>query len=229
MANDLRNTIVVETQGIEQFLAFTKKAKAELLAIKKIMQDKGFKGGDSDALQMAAAYRREMLKAIEDVGKANKKMLLSAMDSKKTSLGAKGQSPANDAQIKDLEVAIAVVKELTKATNESKKAVDSLEKSVSELNKEQAKSAKVKKEVVQLTQAELVQLEAEKIKKRENTLIAKQNAIIQTQEKDTIASLRAQLSLTSIQWAKLTQEEIENTDEGRRLNAEKTRLRGRHV
>jgi hypothetical protein len=224
MANDLRNVITVETQGIEQFLAFTKKAKAELLAIKKIMLDKGFKGGDSDALKMAAAYRREMLKAIEDVGKANKKMLLSAMDSKKTSLGAKGQSPANDAQIKDLEVAIAVVKELTKATNESKKAVDSLEKSVSDLNKEQAKTAKVKKEVVQLSQAELVQLEAEKIKKRENTLIAKQNAIVQTQGKDTIASLRAQLSLTSIQWAKLTQEEIENTDEGRRLNAEKTRL-----
>jgi hypothetical protein len=224
MANDLRNVITVETQGIEQFLAFTKKAKSELLAIKKIMMDKGFKGGDSDALKMAAAYRREMLKAIQDVGKANSKMLLGAMNAQKNSLGGGGKSAKNDAQIRELEIAIAVVKELTKATNESKKAVDSLEKSISDLNKEQLKTAKVKKEVVQLTQAELVQLEAEKIKKRENTLIAKQNAIIQTQEKDTIASLRAQLSLTSIQWAKLTQEEIENTDEGRRLNAEKTRL-----
>jgi len=224
MANDLRNVITVETQGIEQFLAFTKKAKAELLAIKKIMQDKGFKGGDSDALKMAAAYRREMLKAIEDVGKANKKMLLSAMDSKKTSLGAKGQSPANDAQIKDLEVAIAVVKELTKATNESKKAVDSLEKSVSELNKEQAKTAKVKKEVVQLTQAELTALEAEKIKKREATFIAKQNAIIQLNQKDAIASVKAQLALATLEWNKMTAAGTENTKEGRENVAVQTKL-----
>jgi hypothetical protein len=220
--NDLRNIIRVETQGIEEFLAFTKKAKSELLAIKKIMQDKGFKGSDSDAMKMAAAYRREMLKAIQDVGKANSKMLLDVMNAQKNAAQAKGG--VNSANVKELEIAIAVVKELTKATNESKKAVDGLEKSISDLNKEQLKTARVKKEVVQLTQAELTALEAEKIKKRENALIAKQNAIVQTQSKDSIASLRAQLSLTSIQWSKLTQEEIENTANGKFLNAEKTRL-----
>jgi len=222
-ANDLRNIIRVETQGIEEFLAFTKKAKSELLAIKKIMQDKGFKGSDSDAMKMAAAYRREMLKAIQDVGKANSKMLLGVMNAQKNAAQSKGGAKS-DANVRELEIAIAVVKELTKATNESKKAVDALEKSVSDLNKEQSKGAKVKKEVVQLTQAELTALEAEKIKKRENTLIAKQNAIVQTQGKDTIAGLRAQLSLTSLQWSKLTQEELENTENGRFLNAEKTRL-----
>lgn len=222
--NDLRNIIRVETQGIEEFLAFTKKAKSELLAIKKIMQDKGFKGSDSDAMKMAAAYRREMLKAIQDVGKANSKMLLGVMNAQKKALDKPQKTEQDTQRTKELDIAIAVIKELTKQTNESREALKGLQNEIKHLNSEQEKSNKVKKETVQLSQDELVQLEAEKLKKREATQVAKQNAIIQNAEKDTITSLRAQLSLTTLQWSKLTDAETKNTAEGRQLTAEKLRL-----
>jgi len=224
MANDLRNVITVETQGIEQFLAFTKKAKAELSAIKKIMMDKGFNGSDSDAIKMAAAYRREMLKAIADVGKANSKMLLSVMNAQKKALDKPQKTEQDTQRTKELDIAIAVIKELTKQSNESREALRGLQNEIKDLNDSQEKANKVKKESVQLSQEELVQLEAEKLKKREATQVAKQLAIIQNAEKDNIAAIRAQLSLTTLQWSKLTDAETKNTAEGRQLTAEKLRL-----
>jgi len=80
------------------------------------------------------------------------------------------------------------------------------------------------KSVKGLTQEELVQLEVERAILREQKQIAKQQAIIQKEGKDTIASLRAQLSLTTLEWSKFTQAELKNTDAGRKAAAEKLRL-----
>jgi hypothetical protein len=80
------------------------------------------------------------------------------------------------------------------------------------------------KSVKGLTQEELVQLEVQRAIAREQKQVAKQQAIIQKEGKDNIASLRAQLSLTTLEWSKFTQAELKNTEAGRKAAAEKLRL-----
>lgn len=197
---ELKSTIKVESQGIEEFLAFTKKAKEELLAIEKILQSKGFKGSGDELKKAAVVYRKTMIDAIADVKKADLSKTLEVMELQKKAAKSSSSSPQVN---KELEAAIRIIKQLTE---------------------EQDKNTKSKKNATAAIKDELVQLEAEKIKKRENTLVAKQNAIIALNEKDAIAALKAQLSLVTLQWNKLTQEEIKNTSEGRKLASEKKRL-----
>jgi len=218
--NDLRNIIKIETQGIQEFLAYTEKTKKELQEIKKILQDKAFKGNEAELTKAAAAYRREFLKAIKDVGEANNKTLLAALELQRKSAQQKNE-PKN---VKDIEIAIEIMQSLTRTAIEANNAVETLNESIAKQNEQQKKSNSTKKETVKLTDEELEQLETEKLRKREATQIAKQKAIITLQEKDTIASLRAQLSLVTLQWSKLTAEETKSTIEGVKLTAEKKRL-----
>lgn len=112
----------------------------------------------------------------------------------------------------------------TKQIEAYEKKVRELEQAVINLTKQREVAAKAQKETVQLTQEQLVQIEAEKIKRREQLQIAKQQAIIQKEEANTIKSLRAQLALVTIQWSKLTTEETKNTIEGAKLTATKKKL-----
>jgi len=70
--------------------------------------------------------------------------------------------------------------------------------------------ANAQKKKIALTNQELIQAQKEKIAQQERIRRAKQLAIIQTQQGNTIKSLRAQLSLVSLDWSKLTEKEIKN-------------------
>jgi len=103
---------------------------------------------------------------------------------------------------------IAGIEKMEKAANE-------LLKSEKELVKQRKINNKVKKKTIDLTNEELVQREAEKIKQRERIQRAKQEAIILKEEKNNIASLRAQLSLATLDWKKFTAAELKNTKAGK--------------
>jgi len=83
---------------------------------------------------------------------------------------------------------------------------------------------KTAKSVKGLTQEELVQLEVQRAILREQKQVAKQQAVIQIEGKNNLKSLSAQLSLATIEWRKFTQEELKNTDAGRKAAAEVLRL-----
>lgn len=109
--------------------------------------------------------------------------------------------------------------------------IEKLEKQVKELAQAEKNLIKIKetankarKKNIQLTQEELIQREAEKVANRERVQRAKQLAIIRREEKNNIASLRAQLSLVTLDWKKLTAEELKNTKEGQKLVNSKKQL-----
>lgn len=104
------------------------------------------------------------------------------------------------------------------------KEVGNLVKAEKALNQQRKASAMAKKKLIDLTEEELIQREAEKIANRERVQRAKQLAIIRREEKNSIASLRAQLSLVTLEWKKLTSEESQNSDEGKKLVARKKQL-----
>jgi len=111
-------------------------------------------------------------------------------------------------------------KQLEKITAE----IDKLVKAKIELNKQNEKAKKTKKKLIDLDQDELIEREKLKIANRERVKIAKQNAILQSKEVGQIEKLRAKLALTTIQWKKLSKEELENGQKGKKLIAQKRKL-----
>ena len=111
-------------------------------------------------------------------------------------------------------------KQLEKAV----KQVDKLVAAKKILDKEEKQAIKTKKKLSQLTDEELIQREKLKIANRERVQIAKQNAILLSKEAGQIEKLRAKLSLTTIQWKKLSKEELENTKKGKNLINTKRKL-----
>ena len=112
----------------------------------------------------------------------------------------------------------------TKAINEAEKAIRKYEKAQENINEQRKVAIKQRKQLNDLTQEELINREAEKLANRERVQRAKQLAIIRKEEKNNIASLRAQLSLVTLDWKKLTAEETENGKEGRKLVKQKKDL-----
>jgi hypothetical protein len=90
--------------------------------------------------------------------------------------------------------------------------------------KAQKAVTKAKKESINLTNEQLIQAQKEKAVQKERVQRAKQLAIISKEQKNNIASLRAQLSLTTLDWKKLTAEEATNSTKGKKLVAQKLRL-----
>jgi len=84
--------------------------------------------------------------------------------------------------------------------------------------------ANAQKKKIALTNQELIQAQKEKIAQQERIRRAKQLAIIQTQQGNTIKSLRAQLSLVSLDWSKLTEKEIKNGQAAKALSKRKLDL-----
>lgn len=111
---------------------------------------------------------------------------------------------------KAIEAAIKDVNELTKA----KKVLEEQEKT----------TLKTKKKLNELTEEELILREKQKIENRERVQRAKQLAILQRAEIGSIEALRAELSLTTLQWKKLGDAERQSTKEGKELVKEKKRL-----
>ena len=122
-------------------------------------------------------------------------------------------------------------KDFTIAIPSDTEQVNKLSKEVKELvaaNKLLEKQIKVlskaKKQRKKLTDEELIQAQKEKITQRERVQRAKQLAVIRKEEKNTIKSLRAQLSLVSLDWSKLTAEEIKNSKAAKALSKQKLTL-----
>jgi hypothetical protein len=90
------------------------------------------------------------------------------------------------------------------------KRFEDLKKAQKTLDVERKKAIKTRKKLNELTDEELIQREKQKIADRERVQIAKQTAILRSKEVGQVEKLRAQLSLTTIQWKKLTAEEIKN-------------------
>lgn len=110
------------------------------------------------------------------------------------------------------------------AIKKATKEVEGYERGLEELNKQRKVAITQRKKLKDLTNEELIQREEEKINARERVKIAKQEAIINREKKNSIASLRAQLALTTLEWSKLTAEEAQNGDAGQKLVAKKKRL-----
>jgi hypothetical protein len=123
-----------------------------------------------------------------------------------------------------LDLAKVLSKDIKIANPKDVETLEKLEKQTKELTQAQknlVKSeqavAKAKKKNIELTNEELIQRESEKLARREALQIAKQQAIILKAEKNNIASLRAQLALTTLEWKKLTSEELKSSKEGKAL------------
>ena len=104
------------------------------------------------------------------------------------------------------------------------KQVEDLTKASKQLETERKKAVKTRKKLADLTDEELIDREKLKIVNRERIQIAKQEAILRNKEAGQIEKLRAQLSLTTLQWKKLSKKELENGKEGKKLIKTKKRL-----
>lgn len=111
-----------------------------------------------------------------------------------------------------------------KKVQELTKEVERLTKMKKMLENEEKTAIKTKKKLNDLTQEELIQREKEKIANRERVQIAKQQAILTNKQSGEIEKLRAKLSLTTLEWKKLTKNELENTAKGQNLIRTKRRL-----
>lgn len=112
----------------------------------------------------------------------------------------------------------------TKTLQKQATEVAKLENALKRLQDERGKAQTARKKSIALTNEELVALQKEKAANRERNAIAKQTAIIQKEGAESIAGIRAQLSLVTIQWKKLTEEETRNTKQGKQLVATKLAL-----
>ena len=139
-------------------------------------------------------------------------------------------------QIKQIESELLDMAKTTKKAFQSLKpsdleGLDKLEKKVKEIEQAEKNLVKTKKlankarkKTIDLTNEELIQREKEKIQQRERIQIAKQTAIIRSKETGQIEKLRAKLSLTTLEWKKLSKEELENTKKGKSLISTKRKL-----
>jgi len=130
-----------------------------------------------------------------------------------------------------LDMAKDLDKAFDKATPKDTAAIEKLTKDVKKLEtakksltKQELLLEKAKKQNLETNQELLIQLQKEKLARREQMQRAKQLAIIQTNEKQSVAALRAQLSLVTLDWKKLTVAEQVNGKEGKKLVATKKQL-----
>ena len=81
---ELKSTINIEIDGIQQFLDTTVKVEKELLQIEKVLQKQGFKGNEKELKASAKAYRDAMIKASKDVQQAELKRIDATTKAQKT-------------------------------------------------------------------------------------------------------------------------------------------------
>lgn len=149
----------------------------------------------------------------------------------------------DDGAINDLERKINELEKFIKSKGESLKSslntvspeesdkvkkltleVEKLKKAQADLDKAKKQSQEIKKKSAELTQKERIALAQEREEMRKNNLEAKNIAIIKKAQSGSVEQLRAKLSLVTVAWGKLSQEERENSDRGKRLIASKKEL-----
>ena len=104
------------------------------------------------------------------------------------------------------------------------KETQNLVKAMKKLSVEEKKAARSKKKLEDLSREELILREKQKIANRERVQEAKQEAILQDKRAGHIEKLRAELSLTTLKWKKLSEAELKNKDVGGKLIKDKKRL-----
>jgi len=104
------------------------------------------------------------------------------------------------------------------------KETENLANAMKKLETEEKKARTSKKKLNELTNEELIQREKQKIANRERVQRAKQMAILTNKESGEIEKLRAKLSLTTLEWKKLSKEELNNTKKGKQLIKTKKQL-----
>jgi len=110
-------------------------------------------------------------------------------------------------KIKDLEKEILKLKEASKNLADQKKLL-----------------ASAKKKEIDLSKDELISLQKERAEMAKNRNEAKLIAQIKSSQKGSIEQLRAKLGLVTIAWAKLSEEERNNSDRGARLIESKKQI-----
>ena len=138
---------------------------------------------------------------------------------------------ANIKQAKAELIDLAKVLKATKTAPGDVTGIEKREKAIKEVEATQKKLIKTekalqvaRKKTIELTNEELIQIQKVKAAQRERIQVAKQQAIIQNKESGQIEKLRAQLALTTIQWKKLSKEELNNGKKGKSLIATKRKL-----
>lgn len=135
---ELKSTIEIDVEGIKQFQALTKRARADILAIKKALLDKGFKGNAKELQKAAVVYRREFLKAIKDIERADLSRIKKVLEAQAanivrvSSTQKNGATPKQSADLEQLETASAVVDALGVDADEASESIDGLNESLVE-------------------------------------------------------------------------------------------------
>lgn len=97
------------------------------------------------------------------------------------------------------------------------KELEELKKEFEKVKKARDTTNKAKKKASELSKKELIALEEEREALRKNRQEAKAIAKIKNSQAGSVENLRAKLTLVTLAWGKLTEEERENTERGKRL------------
>lgn len=95
--------------------------------------------------------------------------------------------------------------------------IQNLRKSYDLLAKQKEKVVIQRKKISELTKGELIELEKERKLQSQNRAEAKAIVQVKSSQAGSIEQLRAKLALVTIAWSKLSEEERNNTDRGKRL------------
>lgn len=118
----------------------------------------------------------------------------------------------------------AVSPEDTDEVKRYAKELEALKLEFDKLKKSRETVDNARKKTQELTKQELIQLEQEREARRKASQEAKAIAKLKEAEAGSIEALRAKLSLVTLAWGKLSEEERENSERGKRLVASKKEL-----
>lgn len=122
-----------------------------------------------------------------------------------------------ESTIIDIQIPKSSIDKATKAIIDNKNAIDDLKKANKELEAQGKKNSA--EYVANATDIKVLSAEA-----RENERVLIANTKAQKANTGSIKQMKEQLKIVSKEWDNLTKEEIENTEEGKKLNKQKTEL-----
>ena len=105
----------------------------------------------------------------------------------------------------------------TNKISEYEKEITKLKNSYKKLSDQQEKLKQVKKKAIELSKQELIAQQQERAEMAKNRAEAKAISQVKSSQAGSIEQLKAKLSLVTIAWSKLSEEERNNSDRGKRL------------
>jgi hypothetical protein len=112
----------------------------------------------------------------------------------------------------------------TVAVSQYEAEIKALKKSIEQLKATQEKTNQTKKKQSELTRAERIEIEKQREANRKANLEAKNIVKVNSASAGSIEQLRAKLALVTLAWGKLSEEERQNSDRGKRLVESKRQL-----